>query len=60
MFENLMNALKLLANEQMGGDSLVEVPVMGLQERKQIEDAGERSEKVHRCGQSRGGETLAT
>ena len=45
MCENLMNALKslLLANQQMGGDSLVEVLV---------EDDG-RAQKVHHGGQSR-------
>ena len=31
--DNLFNALKLLANQQQGGDSLVEVLVEGLQER---------------------------
>ena len=33
---NLVNALQLLANQQQGGDSLVEVPVEGLQERSRL------------------------
>ena len=39
--ENLMNALKLLANQQTGGDSLVEVLVEGLPERIRVKMAEE-------------------
>ena len=35
--ENLMNADKFLANQQIKSDSLAEVPVQGLQERSRSE-----------------------
>ena len=34
--DNLVNALQLLANQQTGGDSTVDVPVEGFQERSRL------------------------
>ena len=53
IWDILINVLKFLANQQLGGDSPVEVLVESSRT-KQIEDDG-RAEKVHHGGLSRGG-----
>ena len=53
--ENLVCALNLSANQQLGGHSLVQVVVECLQERNRSKIIGWAGE-VHQGGQSRGGE----